>query len=393
MGRGDHGSAGHRFEISSGMCRWNDATRRLRPGYATDMPGLWTNSGADWELQPPTGFPDEKTLHQLVANAPQILPLAGAPEVTIVGSEVRLGGGFADLIGVEDSGRPVVIEVKLGSNAEARRAVVAQALAYAAHIQGTDADGFNDILARHLADAGHASVTAAVLAQDQEGAVEESAFLEGLETHLAEGRFRLVLVLDDAPADLVRLVSYLKSITTDRLAVDLITVATYEVGGATVLLPQRVDSERVSLVEAVPRVTGSAGKGEVVPGADEFEQSIAAAPREAQPELQRLLTWGRNLEGEGLVRLATFRSGVGNRWTLLPRLQPDNVGLVTLWNDRGRPYVSLWRTVFERSAPDHIELVESATGVRLGQGNTVHKVSDEALAALTDAYRTAAHSG
>lgn len=41
------------------------------------------------------------------------------------GSEVRLGSGYADLLAVETGGRPVLIEVKLAYNAEARRAGVA----------------------------------------------------------------------------------------------------------------------------------------------------------------------------------------------------------------------------------------------------------------------------
>jgi hypothetical protein len=41
--------------------------------------------------------------------------------------------GFADLIAIEPNGRISVIEIKLARNAEARRAVIAQVLAYAAY--------------------------------------------------------------------------------------------------------------------------------------------------------------------------------------------------------------------------------------------------------------------
>jgi hypothetical protein len=44
--------------------------------------------------------------------------------------------GYAHLLAIEMSGRPAVIEIKLAKNAEARRAVVAQVLAYAAYLQG-----------------------------------------------------------------------------------------------------------------------------------------------------------------------------------------------------------------------------------------------------------------
>ena len=42
-----------------------------------------------------------------------MLPLSGAPSLLILGREVSLGSGYADLVGVEISGRPVIIEVKL----------------------------------------------------------------------------------------------------------------------------------------------------------------------------------------------------------------------------------------------------------------------------------------
>ena len=87
------------------------------------MAALWRNDGSGWHALAPAGFPDEAALHGLVEDAPQLLPLSGSPQLVVVGREVSVGGGYADLIAVEPSGRLVVIEVKLAKNAEARRAV------------------------------------------------------------------------------------------------------------------------------------------------------------------------------------------------------------------------------------------------------------------------------
>ena len=106
------------------------------------MTGIWRRDGEAWSLLPPHGFEDEAALHQRIAEAPEMLPLSGQPRLAVVGSEVRLGNGYADVIAVELEGRPVVIEVKLSRNAEARRAVVAQALAYAAYLHGVGAEEF-----------------------------------------------------------------------------------------------------------------------------------------------------------------------------------------------------------------------------------------------------------
>lgn len=94
------------------------------------MTAIWQESPAhEWTLLKPTGFPDEKTLHDLVAAAPELLPLSGSPRVIVLGRQVLLGSGFADLLAIEPDGRPVIIEIKLRNNTESRRAVVAQVLA------------------------------------------------------------------------------------------------------------------------------------------------------------------------------------------------------------------------------------------------------------------------
>src|SRR4029077_16374717 len=112
----------------------------------------------------PALYPSESALHDLVEQAPQMLPLAGSPRLTVLGREVRLGAGSADLLAVESSGRLVIIEVKLAGNAESRRAVVAQVLSYAGYLQGLDAEQLeSQILTGHLAPGG--SVLAAAQAR------------------------------------------------------------------------------------------------------------------------------------------------------------------------------------------------------------------------------------
>jgi len=117
------------------------------------MTAIWQNDGTGPRLSAPIGFPDEQTLHDLVEETPQILPLAGDPTLVVVGKEVGLGNGYADIVAVEPSGRLAVVEFKLSRNAEARRAVVAQVLTYAAHLKGLSHEAVErDVLGRHLSD-------------------------------------------------------------------------------------------------------------------------------------------------------------------------------------------------------------------------------------------------
>lgn len=54
------------------------------------MTAIWQESPAhEWTLLKPTGFPNEKTLHDLAAAAPELLPLSGAPRLIVLGREVR----------------------------------------------------------------------------------------------------------------------------------------------------------------------------------------------------------------------------------------------------------------------------------------------------------------
>ena len=305
------------------------------------MSAGWRNDGGSWSLLSPAGFPDEAALHRLVEEAPQLLPLSGMPDVVVVGREVPLGGGYADLLAMEPTGRLVVIEVKLARNAEARRAVVAQVLACAAFLHGVGLDELErDVLGADLRKNGHTSLRDALSAAAQKGSFDADAFEDTLADNLASGEFRLVLVLDEAPTELVRLVGYPEAVG-GGLTIDLITVSAYDVDGSRILVPQRVDPGRPAARErkSSPRAGVS---GYSVAGADEFVATIESAPAEYREELRRLGEWALALEREGLVTLTTYH-GKG-RLTLLPRFKDEGVGLVTIWNDRGA-WLSLWRSV------------------------------------------------
>ena len=103
-----------------------------------------------------------------------------------------------------------------------------------------------------------------------------------------------------------------------------------------------------------------------------------------------MLLWARGLERSGFVNLSTYEGVGAKRYTLLPRLVVGGRGLVTIWNDGGA-YLSFWRSVFEKRAPDFIERIEDLTGTPVGQGNTARNISDDLLEALTDAYAEAAN--
>jgi alkylated DNA nucleotide flippase Atl1 len=304
----------------------------------------------------------------------------------VLGSRVQLGANEADVIAIEPSGRLVLIEVKLAKNAEARRAVISQILSYAAFLRGLSADQLEQtVLARHPSARAYDNLAAAAAEADQEGSFDLQEFYDGLEESLSSGAFRLVLVLDDAPEELVRLVGYLEDIGPN-LVLDLVTVAKYEMNGSQFLVPQRVDPVRTAFEPkgAQPR----SQKGETAEGADLFLERISKLSSAHQPELLRLTNWATTLQNEGLARLRSFVSQSSS--VLLVWIKNEQRGLVTIWNDSSGAGLQLWRSVFEKKAPTSIPIVESLIApVAIGQGNTIRNVSEELLDAVADAYRQA----
>lgn len=354
------------------------------------MTAIWRNDGGGWRMLAPTGYPEELALHRLVEEAPQMLPLSGGDRLTVVGREVMLGNGYADLIAVESSGQVAVIEVKLARNAEARRAVIAQVLTYAAYLRGLSVEALeNRILASHLAQRGYQSLADAVADADQEGSFDRATFSSGLTASLLAGSFRLVIVLDNAPDELSQLVGYLEAVAPG-LTIDLITVASYDIGGSQILVPQRVEPERLRAANAVVVTpVKSPQRGVATHGVEQFRAAIDEAPEDSRALLNRLCDWAVELEQAGLARLISFH-GVSNVWSLLPHIASDDAGFVTIYNQNG-PGLSLHRTVFERRAPESIERIEQIIApAQLGQGRYAPNITQELLDALTDAYREAA---
>ena len=110
-------------------------------------------------------------------------------------------------------------------------------LAYAAALYGMETEELEQACGTHD--------IASVVAKTRRVALTPR-FSARLASYLQSGEFRVV-VLDDAPADLIRIARYLSDVS-DRLLVDVLTVHQFVLGpgeGSEVLLvPERVDLDR-----------------------------------------------------------------------------------------------------------------------------------------------------
>jgi hypothetical protein len=351
---------------------------------------IWSENDEGWELLAPTGFPDEKTLQDLVFRAPGMLPLGGAPTLVVLGREVRLGTGYVDVLAIEPTGRPVMIEVKLRNNTESRRAVVSQVLAYAAAVHGLTATEFEQTVAKHL---GGRTLHEAVIEAAQAEAPDATEFHTTLDSALRDGSMRVVLVLDRAPQDLIKLVGYLEAVT-HGLSIDLVTVTSYKVGDRTVVLPQREDPNRPVRAElsSSERAVRPAETTEKVPGFDAFAERVATAPAIHRPTLDLFVQWAQRVSAADLSDVHTY-FGKNDETVLLPYVPGEGVGLVSLYmRADGRPALQWWRSVFERRAPGSIATVEAAGGGQIGKGTIAPAPDQTLLDALYAAYVEASTS-
>lgn len=182
-----------------------------------------------WHLASPTAMPDERTLHEHIHKDPSLLPLREMGENTsslmIIGHEVTLssGGGTLDLMAIDRAGLPTIIEFKLKKNADIKRKVVGQVLEYAAYLWQISYEKLDTAVARAYFNSDHCqepkrrdlSLAEAMehFNQEQFDSADWGAesFREQVNQNLRQGRFRLVIVVDEAIPELRRTVDYLNA--------------------------------------------------------------------------------------------------------------------------------------------------------------------------------------
>ncbi len=298
------------------------------------MSVLWSKSGeGQWQEGKRTGFVDEAVIEQIIFDAPSMLPLAGNPSLVPLKRQFKLANGRVDVMAIELGGRPVIIEVKLGSSHEARRAVLGQILAYGAYLEKLPLDAF-------LAESGPD------LGVESEFENKEE-FMRSIGEHLENGYFRLVLVLDHVPAELVRTAAYLQWGATSKIWIDLVELRTYEVSGEQVIVPFAVPLPQ----QPAPMVLSSYGTTSVLreDGSELFRGSLPGLPAASVETLVKLANWAEGLASARLTRLVSAKGNANCVLTL--RLLDSDKGLASIWNAASGPRLVLHGTVLAARAP------------------------------------------
>lgn len=184
-----------------------------------------------WRAPDVTAYEDEAAIQALLAQSPELMPGAAGKRFAVA-REVALDAGYVDLLGVTSDGDITLIECKLKANPEIRRHVVGQILAYAATLWEMD---YADLDAAFSARAGR-SLTSAVASVAGE-MWDEEAFRAAVATNLANGRFRLVIAVDDITEELRRIVRFLNGHTTHELEILALELRYVADSGVEILFP------------------------------------------------------------------------------------------------------------------------------------------------------------
>lgn len=195
------------------------------------MPVLHLSKSGPRLLQP-RAFSSERELEDIVNGSPELLSLPGEASLAVVDRQVALpGAGILDLLLTDAEGRAVVAEVKLFRNGESRREIVAQAIDYVSALTRRTVDEVDQQLKGKLEKV----LRGFSGDEDPEDRAFERRWL-AFGANLRAAQARVVLVLDDAPEELVRIVQFLRE--SSRLDIRLVVVTRYADGaGEDIVVP------------------------------------------------------------------------------------------------------------------------------------------------------------
>ncbi len=193
-------------------------------------------------------------------------------------------------------------------------------------------------------------------------------------------------MLDEVSPELERTVAYLEAVTVQALTIDLITLTVYDVNGVQVALPQRISPD----LSAASSLT-TPGKTDPRPSPSHQVcrrrclSSFHIGGHRRRPRRIREIDYMGRAAGLASKRAPALQRGhqICQPWATD---NADNDGLVTIWNDNQKPQIAVYRSMFERHAPNSIESVEQVIApIEIGNGNYVRNITPETLEALTAA--------
>lgn len=182
--------------------------------------GIVRTGGDGDKILNPSEYRNEEELHDYLAQFPNLLTVPGDPDNILVRKKLSLPrAGELDLLLVDRDGLPIVVEVKLAKNREARRVVVGQVIDYVSDITSMTVDELDEAVEGALSQA------LTTLSGDAQGDEYQRRW-KAVGSNLRAGLVRYIVVVDEVPDDLERIVRFL--VLHSNLDIRLVRVQQYK---------------------------------------------------------------------------------------------------------------------------------------------------------------------
>jgi hypothetical protein len=197
---------------------------------------------------------DEAWLQKLVFENPSSLPIEDIEPVYSDGvaicRELVTPSGSSDVILLNPSGYPTIVECKLWRNPEARRKVVAQIIDYAKDISKWDYAQFESACLRSRKDKRSSSLVDIV--RERFPDVDEAEFIDSVQRNLRNARFLLAIVGDGIRESASELIEFLNLHGSSHFTLTLVELPLYQIGDTgQVLVTPRVLVKTTEIVRTV----------------------------------------------------------------------------------------------------------------------------------------------
>ena len=257
---------------------------------------------------------DERALQDLLFAHPALIPV-GDIEPLFAGlrplaRELPVGGGFLDLIFMNEEGYLTLVETKLWRNPEARRTVVAQIIDYASHLSTWTYDALRQaVLSCRHNDAGTSSDPLVDLASDGDDDVDEREFVDRMNRNLRLGRFVLLIVGDGIHEGVEQMADFLNQTPQLQFTLGLVEMGLYALDDkahpANFFVQPRIVARTREVTRAVVEITTT-----VQP--DAIHVSVPPTPTKAQGERRPITerAFLDQLSESSSPEVVTFAQGV-----------------------------------------------------------------------------------
>lgn len=305
----------------------------------------------------PTDYVSEDELQKLISESPEILMYDNEPMIALVQREVSLGdAGYLDILLIDSEGRPTAVEVKLVRNSEIRRQVVGQIFDYVSALTQSTVDELDQKVGHRLYEAIRSFST-----ESGDDVGFESRW-QSCGTNLRAGQVRVVVAVDNAPEELVRIVRFIND--HSDLDVRLVSIKKYVTdSGEVILVPSllvygrgsRYYNKQISVIrpefqEVISTYTAIAPKGYEPRGKGKYYRLIYPDSWPWQVHYEFLDDDGKinlciHLEGDNVRQLAnTIKSFETSILALIPNATVQ-------WNTRWSKSRGALEVIFDQCIP------------------------------------------